>query len=268
MRVVFGVQLLQDLHFFDETGTHERSQIKIKRRNSLAAVHLILCRFHRNTGQNTGRLDTFGRTGLPVSGRETMLQDVVERMLYARQAFGGIIILVMNVQIVVLDRLFHLFAQQVVVYERFGGLAGKLHHHASRRVGIHVGILAGQVVGLDIDDLQEHVTRFSLTGNAALVTVSDIFLRHILTAAFHQFHFHGILNLFHRHLYLSTVSHVFAYQMNQLFILTGLGMYHGLTYGITDFPGIEPHNAPVPFHNCLYHIAFIFQAEKIPTSFS
>ena len=50
--------------------------------------------------------------------------------------------------------------------------------------------------------------------------------------------------------------------------LTGLGMYHGLTYGITDFPGIEPHNAPIPFHNCLYHIAFIFQAEKIPASFS
>ena len=173
----------------------------------------------------------------------------------------------MDMQIVVLDRLFHLFTQQVVVYERLGGLAGKLHHHAGRRIGIHVGILASHVVRLDIDDFQKYVTCLGLAGNAALVTVSDIFLRHILTAAFHQFHFHGILNLLHRHLCLATVRHVFAYQMNQLFILTGLGVYHGLAYGIPDFPSIETHDAPVPFNNCLYHIAFIFRAEKVPASF-
>ena len=37
----------------------------------------------------------------------------------------------------------------------------------------------------DIDDFQKHIARFGFTGNAALVTVSDVFLSDIFTAAFH-----------------------------------------------------------------------------------
>ena len=70
----------------------------------------------------------------------------------------------MDMQIVVFYRLLDLFAQQVIVNERLGRFAGELHHHAGGRVGIHIGILAGDVVGFDIDDLQEHIACLGFCG--------------------------------------------------------------------------------------------------------
>lgn len=81
----------------------------------------------------------------------------------------------MDMQIVVFYRLLDLFAQQVIVNERLGRFAGELHHHAGGRVGIHIGILAGDVVGFDIDDLQEHIACLGFAGDTALVAVSYVF---------------------------------------------------------------------------------------------
>ena len=89
----------------------------------------------------------------PCPAEKAVFQDVVQRMLYACEALGRIIVFIMDMQIVVFYRLLDLFAQQVIVNERLGRFAGELHHHAGGRVGIHIGILAGDVVGFDIDDL-------------------------------------------------------------------------------------------------------------------
>ena len=129
-----------------------------------------------------------------------MSEDAVQRMLHAGEALGGVIVLVVDVQVVPLHGIQDLFAQQVVVYKRLGGFAGKLHHHACRCVGIHVGVFAGDVVGLDVDDFQKHVACLGLAGDAALVAVGNVFLGNVLAAAFHQFQFDHILDGFYGHL--------------------------------------------------------------------
>ena len=106
----------------------------------------------------------------------------------------------MDMQIVIFHSFLDFFTQQVIVHERFGRLAGKLHHHTGRRVGIHIGILAGNIVRLNVYDFQEYIARFCFTGDASLVTVGDVFLCNILAATVHQFQFDSILDGFDCHL--------------------------------------------------------------------
>ena len=111
-----------------------------------------------------------------MSCNKTTSQDVVQRMLHTGQRLRGIVVLIVDMQIVMLYGITTLARQQVVVNEGFGGLRRKLHHHACRRISIHIGILARHVVALDVDDIQEHVARLSLTGYRTLVTIGNIFL--------------------------------------------------------------------------------------------
>ena len=91
----------------------------------------------------------------------------------------------MNMQVIVGNCLFYLFAQQVIVNERFGCLTGKFHHHTCGGICVHICIFAGNVVRLDIDDFQEHIAGFCFTGNTALIAVGNVFLSHILAATVH-----------------------------------------------------------------------------------
>ena len=159
----------------------------------------------------------------------------------------------MNVQVVVGHRLLHLGTQQVVIHEGFGRLAGEFHHHASRCVGIHVGILTGHIVRLDIDDLQENVTCLRLAGDAALVAVGDVFLCHILAATLHQLHLHGILNRLHRHLRVASESDMIGDLADQLFVLPLIGMEHRLTDCGDNLILVEAHDAAISFDYGLYH---------------
>ena len=120
-----------------------------------------------------------------MTGGESVCQDTVQGMLHTGQALGGVIVFVMDVQIVLADSIQYFLAQKIVVDERFGGFAGKLHHHACRCVGIHIGVFAGDIIRLDIDDFQKHIACFGFAGNAALVAVGDVFLGDIFAAALH-----------------------------------------------------------------------------------
>ena len=185
--------------------------------------------------------------------RETVGQDAVQRMLHAGQTLGRVVVLVVDVQVVSLHGIQDLFAQQVVVYKRLGGFAGKLHHHACRCVGIHVGVFAGDVVGLDIDDFQKHVSRLGLAGNAALVAVGNVFLGYILAAAFHQFQFHHVLNGLYGHLCRTAEGDVVRYLMDELQVFALVGMQHGLADGGRNFFFVEADDAAVALDNSLYH---------------
>ena len=193
-----------------------------------------------------------------------MLQDAIQRMLHTGQALRRIVVFIVNVQVVVGHRLLHLGTQQVVIHEGFGRLAGEFHHHASRCVGIHVGILTGHIVRLDIDDLQENVTCLRLAGDAALVAVGDVFLCHILAATLHQLHLHGILNRLHRHLRVATESDMIGDLANQLLVLPLIGMEHCLTDGRHNLILVEAHDAAISFDYGLYHLCYSMSVIFIP----
>ena len=70
----------------------------------------------------------------------------------------------MDMQIVVFYRLLDLFAQQV---SSTNGLVVSLENFIIMPAGVSafiIGILAGDVVGFDIDDLQEHIACLGFAG--------------------------------------------------------------------------------------------------------
>ena len=192
-----------------------------------------------------------------MSGNEAAGQDVVKRMLHAGERLRGVVVLVVYVQQVVLHSLAGIVREEVVVNEGFRALRRKLHHHASRRVGIHVGILARDVVVLHVHDVEEDVARLGLAGDGALVAVGDVLLRHVLAARLHQLQLHSVLNLLHIHLRLASLRHVVGNLVHQALVLTLVGLHHSLAYGGHDFLFIEADDATVALHNCLYHNSFI-----------
>ena len=175
-------------------------------------------------------------------------------MLHTSQRLGGIVVLVVYVQVIVLHGIATLLAQQIVVHEGLRRLRGKLHHHAGRRIGIHIGILARDIIILDIHDVQEHVACLRLTGDAALVAVGDILLSDVLATRLHQFHLHSVLYLLHRHLTVTALRDVVGNLIQQALILTLVGVKHCLTDGSHDLLLIKTHDASVTLYYCLNHI--------------
>ena len=80
-------------------------------------------------------------------------QDPIQRMLYTGQALRRIIILIMDVQVILGQRVLRLGRKQKIIDKWFGRLTGEFNHHARWRIRVHVRILARHLVGLDIDDL-------------------------------------------------------------------------------------------------------------------
>ena len=105
LAVVLGIQLLQHLHLLDIRTADEGSQIIVEGRNGLTAVHLVLYGLHADTAQDAGCLDTLGRAALAMTSLEAMLQNLVQRMLNAGERLGGIVVLVVNMQVVILHGL-------------------------------------------------------------------------------------------------------------------------------------------------------------------
>ena len=250
---VLCIQILQLLDLLDIALAHERSQIKIKSRNSLTTMHLVLHRLHTDTAQYRSRLNTLGRAALTMPRLKTIFQNLVQRVLHTRQRLRRVIILVVDMQIVVLDRLLDIITQQVVVHERLRRLARELHHHTRRRISIHISILASHIVVLDIDNLQKDITSLSLTSYSARAPILDIQLSHIRTRRTHQLVLHHILNLLHRHLALAAYTDTIRDFHNQITVLTLLRRQHRLTYRSTDLILIKADYTAIAFYYSLYH---------------
>ena len=165
----------------------------------------------------------------------------------------------MDMQIVVFYRLLDLFAQQVIVDERLGRFAGELHHHAGRRVGIHIGILAGDVVGFDIDDLQEHIARFGFAGDATLIAVRNVFLCNVLTATVHQLQLDSILDGFDSHLCVAFERNMIGDLADQLPVFSVFSVQHRFTDSCSYLLFVESDDTSVTFDNCLNHDKFIIE---------
>ncbi len=164
----------------------------------------------------------------------------------------------MDMQVVMLHCLARLFAEQVVVDEGLGGLRSEFHHHACRCVSIHVRVFAGDIIVLDVHDIEEHVACLRLTSHGTLMTVGNIFLCHVLAARLHQFHFHGVLDLFYGHLTLAALCDMVGNLVQEAFVFAFVRVDHGLTDGSHNFLFIEAHYASVALYNCLDHILLKF----------
>ena len=252
--VTLSVEFFQVFQFLDVCHAHVGCQVEVEGRDGLSAVHLVLGALHRDTSQHRGGLDALGRARGAMSGDEAAGEDMVEGVLHAGERLGGVIVFVVDVEVVVLHGLAALLGEQVVVDEGFRGLRGKLHHHACRGVGIHVGILTGDIVVLDVDDVEEHVAGLGLAGNGALVAVGDELLRHILAARLHQFHLHGILYLLHRHLALALLCDIVGDFIYQALIFTLVGVKHGFADSRHDLLLVEAHDASVTLYYGQYHL--------------
>ena len=251
--VILAVQLFQCLQLLNVAHTHVWSQIEVECRYSLSAVHLVLSALHRDTSQHAGSLYTLCGARCSVTGSKTVLQYVVERVLHTGKTLSWVVVLIVNVQVVMLHRVTTFLAQQIVVNKWLCCLAGKLHHHAGRCVGVHICVLAGNVVVLYINNVEEHLAGLCLTSYRALVAIGNVLLSHVFSARLHQLHLHQVLNLLHRHLSVALLSNTVGNLVEQSLVFTLVCMQHGLTYGGHHLLFVKSYYAPVALLNCLYH---------------
>ena len=263
MRIICVHKFFNDLYLLDIAQSHIRSKIEIKCGNGLSSVHFVLSRLHRDTAQDTRGFYAFGRTRLPMSGTKPLFQYLVERVLYTRQTLGRIVIFIMDMNVSMTYGVSYFITQQIIIDKRFCRLAGEFHHHAGRSIGIHIGIFPSDVVGLGIDDIEKHLSRLGLTGNATLIPISDILLCDFLTRTFHQFHFDPILNFLHRHLFTAIASNAVGYFTDQRFVFSLFGMEHRFADSRHDFFFVEADNTAITFDNSLYHTTYIKNLQTI-----
>ena len=188
-----------------------------------------------------------------MAGLEAVLEDQVERVLDARQRLGGIVILVVDVDIVIGDGIADIVRQKDLIHIAFGRLGSKFHHHAGRGVGVHVGILAGDVVDLRVDDGLEDLGTLGLAGEVALVAVGDVFPRHFLAGGLHQFHFHAVLDFLDAHFLFVELGDRVGDLRRQDDVLSGLCHIHRFEDGRDDFLVVEIHMTAVSLEYLSYH---------------
>ena len=188
-----------------------------------------------------------------MTGDETVVENIVERMLYAGERFGGIVVFVVDVDISGADGIAHHGGNQVVVDEGFCCLGSEFHHHAGRRVCVHVGILASDVVVLRFDDLQEHVASLGAACYGALVAICNVAFGHLFSRTLHQFEFHFVLYLLDSHLFVAGHTYAVGNFLYEGFVFAEIGGEHGLAYGGFDFFFIVADDSAVAFDDCLYH---------------
>ena len=174
-------------------------------------------------------------------------------MLEAGKALGRIVVLVVDVDIAVCNSFTHIFGQKALVHIGLCCLRGKLHHHTGRGVGIHIGILAGDIVGLRVNDALEDFPALRLAGEVALVAVGDILLRHLFARALHKLHLDAVLDFLNAHLFPAVVGNLVGDLGCEHYIFTFLGDCHCFQYGCNNLLVVELDCAAVSFNNAFYH---------------
>ncbi len=188
-----------------------------------------------------------------MSCNKSFLENPVEWMLHASQTFCRVVVFVVYVQIVVFDSSLYIRTQQVVIDKRFCGLACEFHHHSCRRVCVHIGVLASNVIVLSLDDLKKHVAGFCPAGDRPLVAICYIPFCHVLSCRLHQFYLHAILNFFDSHAVLAAHADTVGDFLNQSLIFAHFCCQHGFAYSSFYFFFVIAHNAAITFLNNLYH---------------
>ena len=175
-------------------------------------------------------------------------------MLHAGETLCRIVVFVVDVQIVAFYGVGCLWGEEVVVDKRFCCLAGKFHHHTGWRVGVHVGVLACDVVRLRLDDFKENVACLGAACDAALVAVGDVAFCHFLARTLHQFKLNVVLNFLYAHLLFAVHADAVGDFLDKRFVLALLRRNHRFADCRLDFLFVVAHDSSVAFNHCLYHI--------------
>ena len=100
--IVFPIDLADLVQFLLESPSYERSHIEVKCRNSLTSMHFVLDCLQGNTSENARSLNSLRRAGLTVACEESVLQDLVQRVLDAGETLGRVVVLVVDMDVIVL----------------------------------------------------------------------------------------------------------------------------------------------------------------------
>ena len=217
-------------------------------------MHLVLGGLHRDTGDNTCSLDALSRARFAMTSHIALLEHLVQWVLHTGQTLGGIVVLVMDVQIVTAHSLTCLLAQEIVIHEGLGRLASELHHHAGRGIGIHVGVLACDIIIFGIDNLQEQVTCLGLAGYAAFLAIVDIAAGHLLAGTFHQLKLHLVLDVLNAHLGAAALTYAISDALDECLVLAGSSGKHSLADRGLDFLFVIADDTAITLQYCLNHI--------------
>ena len=188
-----------------------------------------------------------------MAGFQAVLEDLVQRVLDAGQGFGRIIILVMDVDVVAGHRFPDIAGQQALVHVTLGRLGSEFHHHARRGVRVHVGILAGDVIGLRVDDGLEDLVGLGLAGQVALVAVGDVLLGDFLARALHELELDAVLDILDAHFVAVHLGDGIGNLGGQDDVLSAVGYIHRLKDGGNDFLVVEVDDATVALDDVLDH---------------
>ena len=230
-----------------------RRHVEVEGGYGLAAVHLVLHRLHRDAGKGGGRLDPLRGTHRRMAFLETVHKEHVRRMLDAREGLRRIEVLIVDVDEVGLHGGGHLGGKEAFVHEGLAGLGGELHHHPGRRVRVHVGVLARDLVRLGLQDLPEDLHGIRLSGDVPLVPVPDVLLGHILARGTHESRLHGLVYLIHPDGVrvpvpadrLDLVDHSEGDLPRKVLVDALLGRFHRLHNSVVDMVVIESHDTSV-----------------------
>ena len=100
--VALAVDLTDLIELLPECPSYERSHIEVKCRNSLTSMHFVLDCLQGNTSENARSLNSLRRAGLTVACEESVLQDLVQRVLDAGETLGRVVVLVVDMDVIVL----------------------------------------------------------------------------------------------------------------------------------------------------------------------
>ena len=250
---VNAFQQFEFTDFFFVSLPDIRSKIKIESRNSLTSMHLILDGFHGNTCEHSCRLDSLGRTGLTMTGMESLIKNLVERMLQTSQTLRRVIILVMNMYISIVNSLADIIRKQALIHISLRRLRCELHHHTCRRICIHVRILTRNIIGLSIDNLLENFAGLGLSGEIPLVAVSDILFGDLLARALHELELDAILDFLHSHLILLYLGNRICDLGSEDYIFPSISHIHSFQDSCHNFLIVKIHETSVAFNYMLDH---------------
>mgnify|MGYP006916025813 CR=1 FL=1 len=238
-------------------------EIEVECGDCLTSVHFVLDRFHRDAGKDACGLDPLRGTGFAVAGLESVLEDKVQRVLDAGKGLCGVVVLVVDVDVILCDSFADVVGEEALVHIALGCLGGELHHHSGGSVRVHIRILTGDVVHLRVDDGLENVVGLSLTGHGPLVAVADILLRNLLAGAFHKFRLHAVLDFFHGHFITVHLGDGVCDLRSQYDVFSFFRHVHCFQDGGNNLLIVEFYASSVTFKYTFYHIRRVLRVAPV-----
>ncbi len=190
-----------------------------------------------------------------MAGLQAVLQHKVYGVLQACQASSGQIVQVMYMYFVGKYIGPGFVGQQVVVYMLLAALAGYLHHHAGRSVGIHVGVFARDIVLFCRYYVGYDLVACTVACLGALVAVQNVGFGHSGLAVSHEFALYDVLYLFDRDHVAAPRHHLFGDGTRQAGVVYCRAAA-SRAYGLADALSVKSDTAPVSlsyYHKRLYY---------------